>query len=256
MKLRLKTNLQSGNPTIGSWLTLGNADIAEVMARSGFDWLTVDLEHSHISLSQAGDLIRTIDLMGLEALVRLTSNNPDQIKRVMDAGAHGIIVPNVKCAQDVEIAFEATRYQPLGKRGVGLGRAQHYGAAFGKYFDWQSNGAVLIVQIEDIEAVENLSEILSQPGVDGFMVGPYDLSCSMGMPGKFGHESFLKIMEEIIEAGQSYNVPAGIHIVEPDLVELALRVKQGFKFLVYSVDSRMVDNACRTANKFFSDLVS
>ncbi len=256
MKSRLKKNLQHGKSTIGSWITLGDVAIAEIMARAGFDWLTVDLEHSQISLSQAGDLIRTIDLMGLEALVRLTSNNPNQIKRVMDAGAHGIIVPNIKSAEDVNNAFAAMRYQPLGKRGVGLGRAQHYGAAFEKYFDWQSDDTVLIVQIEDLDAVTNLKEILCQPGVDGFMIGPYDLSCSMGIAGGFDDPKFLEVMEQIISVGKSCNVPAGIHIVEPSLKELELRIDQGFTFLVYSVETRMLDTACRTATKKFGEIVN
>ena len=103
----LKQKLRSGQSTIGCWITLGNVAIAEIMARAGFDWLTVDLEHSVISIDMAGDLIRVIDLCGVAPLVRLTSNHPDQIKRVMDAGAHGIIVPMVNSAGEAERAVAA-----------------------------------------------------------------------------------------------------------------------------------------------------
>src|SRR3990167_5583095 len=124
MKNTLKRRLHAKEPTIGSWITLGHTAIAEIMARAGFDWLVVDLEHSTISIEQAGELIRVIDLCGVAPLVRLTSNHPDQIKRVMDAGAHGIIVPMVNSADDAARAVAATSYFPKGIRGVGLARAQ------------------------------------------------------------------------------------------------------------------------------------
>src|SRR2546423_13195240 len=137
MPLSLKEKLRLGTPTLGAWITQGHPAIAEIFARAGFDWVTVDLEHSTISLDQAGELIRTIDLAGCAPLVRLTSNDPNLIKRLMDAGAHGIIVPGVNAAADAEAAVAATRYPPAGHRGVGLGRAQGYGARFHDYFAWQ-----------------------------------------------------------------------------------------------------------------------
>ena len=144
----LKHKLQSNHLTIGSWITLGHTAIAEIFAKAGYDWLVVDLEHSTISIEQAGELIRVIDLSGVAPLVRLTSNEPNQIKRVMDAGAHGIVVPMVNSPDDAVRAVEATRYAPKGVRGVGLARAQKYGAAFQEYLGWQKDGPVVIVQIE------------------------------------------------------------------------------------------------------------
>jgi 2-dehydro-3-deoxyglucarate aldolase len=120
----LKQKLKNKDLTVGSWITLGNTSIAEILANAGYDWLVVDLEHTTISLEQAGELIRTIELAGVSPLVRLTNNDENQIKRVMDAGAHGIVVPMVKSADDAKYAVAATRYPPLGNRGVGLARAQ------------------------------------------------------------------------------------------------------------------------------------
>ena len=148
MQKTLKRKLQNKERTIGSWITLGNTGIAEIMANIGFDWLVVDLEHSMISIEVAGELIRVIDLAGVSPLVRLTSNQPDQIKRVMDAGAHGIIVPMVNKRTDAEKAVEAVHYAPHGNRGVGLARAQGYGDQFNEYVEWQEEGPVVIVQIE------------------------------------------------------------------------------------------------------------
>ena len=138
----LRDRVDSGDLTIGSWITVGHPAIAEIMAAAGFDWLVVDLEHSVIGLETAGDLIRIIDLCGVAPLVRLTTNDPNQIKRVMDAGAHGIVVPMVNSAAEACRAVEATRYPPKGGRGVGLARAHGYGASFEEYWNWQEVGSI------------------------------------------------------------------------------------------------------------------
>jgi 2-keto-3-deoxy-L-rhamnonate aldolase RhmA len=241
----LKDKLHRKELVLGSWITLGNPAIAEIMARAGFDWLVVDLEHSVIDISVAADLIRTIDLCGVAPLVRLTSNDPDQIKRVMDAGAHGIVVPMVNTPAEASRAVAATRYGPAGSRGVGLARAQGYGVNFPEYLRWQQDGPVVIVQIEHKNAVERLEDIMKVPGVDGFLIGPYDLSCSMGIPGQFERAEFIASMTRIREAGQQLGVAAGLHIVEPDLERLAQVIREGFTFVAYSVDTRILDVGVR-----------
>ena len=242
---KLKMNLQQGKLSLGTWITLGHSAIAEIFAKAGFEWLVVDLEHSTISIEQAGELIRTIDLAGSAPLVRLTSNDTDQIKRVMDAGAHGIVVPNVNTAQEAEDAVAATRYAPLGHRGVGLARAQQYGSGFREYLEWQKKGPVVIVQIEHQSALDHLDEIFTVPGVDGFIIGPYDLSCSMEMPGEFERPEFIAAMQRILDAGLKSGCPAGIHIVEPEPDQLRERIGEGYRFIAYSVDIRMLDVTCR-----------
>jgi 2-dehydro-3-deoxyglucarate aldolase len=241
----LKDKLHRKELVLGSWITLGNPAIAEIMARAGFDWLVVDLEHSVIDISVAADLIRTIDLCGVAPLVRLTSNDPDQIKRVMDAGAHGIVVPMVNTPAEASRAVAATRYGPAGSRGVGLARAQGYGVNFPEYLRWQQDGPVVIVQIEHKNAVERLEDIMKVPGVDGFLIGPYDLSCSMGIPGQFERAEFIATMTRIRDAGQRLGVAAGLHIVEPDLERLAQVIREGFTFVAYSVDTRILDVGVR-----------
>lgn len=245
MNNSLKNNLKSNALTIGSWITLGHTSIAEILARAGFDWLVVDLEHSTISIEQAGELVRVIDLCGVVPLIRLTSNHPDQIKRVMDAGAHGIVVPMVNSADDAARAVAATRYAPQGNRGVGLARAQRYGPGFNDYLQWQGDGPVVIVQIEHRNALDQLEAILTVPGVDGFIIGPYDLSCSMGMPGEFERPEFKEAMSQILSTGLRMRCPAGLHIVEPDQSRLRQVIAEGYRFIAYSVDMRMLDIAAR-----------
>jgi 2-dehydro-3-deoxyglucarate aldolase len=239
-KKRLLENL-----SIGSWIQIGHPAIAEIMASAGFDWLAVDLEHSTITLREAEDLIRVIDLKGVVPLVRLSSNNTEQIKRVMDAGAHGIIVPMVNSPADAKAAVAATKYPIAGKRSVGLARAQGYGARFDDYLSWHNENSLVVVQIEHIDAVNCLESILSVDGVDAYFVGPYDLSGSLQVPGQFDHPDFLETMDRIHAIAKKLGVPGGVHVVEPDLKQLEKSINEGNRFIAYGVDTRMLDTVCR-----------
>ena len=252
----LKDKIRNHQLTLGSWITIGSPAIAEILANAGFDWLVVDLEHSTIDIATAGELIRTISLCGTTPLVRLTSNDPNQIKRVMDAGAHGIVVPMVNSAEDAKLALNSVHYAPDGQRGVGLARAQKYGVNFDGYMKWLKNESIVIVQIEHIDAVRNLDEILTVPGVDGFIIGPYDLSCSMGIPGEFDSPEFIAILEKINDAGRRTKCPAGLHIVEPDLLKLEETIEKGYTFVAYSVDFRMLDVSARLGISKLREFIS
>jgi len=251
--LSLKKSLNESKLTVGSWITLAHPAIAEIMASAGFDWLVVDLEHSVITIREAEELIRVVELANSVPLVRLSSNDATQIKRVMDAGASGIIVPMVKTADDAMRAVESIKYPIDGGRGVGLARAQGYGVFFQEYLEWQKYGSIVIVQIEHIEAVNNLEEILSVDGVDGYIIGPYDLSGSMGIPGQFEHPDFLQAMDRIKEVARSLDATGGIHVIEPEVESLNDRIKDGYKFIAYSLDIRILDSNCRQALNFIKD---
>ena len=231
--------------SVGSWIQIGHPGVAEIMASAGFDWLAIDLEHSAITLREAEDLIRVIDLKDVVPLVRISSNNSEQIKRIMDSGAHGVIVPMIKTALEAERAVKAVKYPPLGERSIGLARAQGYGTKFSEYFEWQKTDAMVIVQIEHVEAVSNLQEILSVPGVDAYIVGPYDLTGSLGIPGDFEDKQYLEAIDEIHRISRNLQVPGGIHIVEPDPKALDQAVRSGNRFIAYGVDTRMLDTVCR-----------
>jgi 2-dehydro-3-deoxyglucarate aldolase len=244
-EIDLLRDILLARPTIGTWLTLSDPAVAEIMASAGFDWIVVDLEHSVLSIETAGALIRTIDLKGVPPLVRLTSNDPDQIKRVLDCGADGVIVPMVLSADDAKRAVAGTRYPPAGSRGMGLGRAQAYGSGFSEYMSCQSDGPTVIVQIEHQEAVENLEEILLVQGVSGLFVGPYDLSCSMGIPGQFDDPLYVKSLERILSVASQTGMPVGIHIVEPEVAGLEQAFADGFTFVAYGTDFRFLDVMAR-----------
>ncbi|MBI4667939.1 MAG: 2,4-dihydroxyhept-2-ene-1,7-dioic acid aldolase [Elusimicrobia bacterium] len=241
----LKAILRKNQLTIGSWITLAHPAIAEIMAKSGFDWLAIDLEHSTITVREAEELIRVVDLCGVTPLVRLSIDDPVLVKRVMDAGAHGIIVPMINSKADAERAVSLVYYPPKGNRGVGLARAQGYGARFNDYWQWLDRQAVVIVQVEGSDSVKNIESILSVDGVDGYIVGPYDLSASLRVSGKFSHPKMVSAMEKIYKIGRAMQKPGGLHIIEPDPKKLRRHIDEGFRLLAYSLDIRMLDVSCR-----------
>jgi 2-keto-3-deoxy-L-rhamnonate aldolase RhmA len=244
MNGNLKAKLKKNQLTIGSWITIGHPTVAELMARSGFGWLAIDMEHSPLSVSECQELVRTIDLCQVPALVRVGSNDSSLIKRAMEAGACGVIVPMVNSKEEATKAVSSVRYPPLGTRGVGLARAQGYGQNFEAYKKWANKNAIVIVQIEHIRAVECVDEILSVEGVDGVMIGPYDLSGSLGKPGDFENPKFIAAMRKVHEAAKKHKMPSGFHVVSSDERLLAQRIKQGYNFIAYGVDFLFIQENC------------
>jgi len=243
--MQLKSKLARSELTIGSWITLGHPAIAEIMASAGFDWLVLDMEHSVLELGEVQTIIQVLDKQQCPAIVRLTSNQPDQIKRVMDAGATGVMVPMVKSAADAHAAIQSVYYPPRGQRGVGLARAQGYGASFPEYQRWLEQSAIVVVMIEHVDAVNDIDAILSVPEIDAYIIGPYDLSGSMGRPGELNHADVQAAIELVLRAGQRAEKPGGIHVIEPDPNALQQRIRSGFNFLGYTLDIRILDSLCR-----------
>ncbi len=235
-KSKLKEKLLNRELSIGSWLTIPHQAVIEIMSSANFEWLTIDIEHSAIDLETTQNLISHIQANKMEALVRVSKNDEVIIKRVMDAGANGIIVPMVKNAEEAREAVSYLKYPPTGKRGVGLSRAQHYGVNFHSYKEWVEKEAVLIVQIEHIDAVNNLSEILDVNGVDGIIVGPYDLSASMGKPGMFDDQDVLEALARIDEITLSKNKPLGFHVIDSNHKKMLEKINKSYSFLAFSLD--------------------
>jgi len=248
----LKQRLSAREATIGSWITIGSTAVAEIMARSGFDWLTVDMEHSTITLDIAQEMVRVIELCGVPPLVRVGVNDANMIKRVMDTGAHGVIVPMVNSADEARQAVAAAKYPPAGIRGVGLARAQSYGTGFEEYKGWLAENGVVIVQVEHIRAVENLEAILLVEGVDGFIVGPYDLSGSLGVPGRFDHPDVAAALAEVQRVTLKMGALSGFHVIPPEPAKVKEKLDDGYKFVAYSLDSLMLAGACGSGMKTIS----
>jgi len=243
----LKVALAQNRQTYGSWVTLAHPLIPEILSQAGFDWLVVDMEHSSIGLNELLPLIISIEARGMVPLVRVGENDANLIKRIMDAGAYGVIVANVNTAREAKAAVSAVRYPPSGTRGVGLYRAQEYGKKFEEYKTWLLEESVVIVQIEHIEAVRNIDEILATQGIDGFIVGPYDLSGSLGKIGEFDSPEVTDALDAIMEAAKRHKVTAGFHSVYSDPKQAKRRREDGYKFLAFSVDAIFLGDAANDA---------
>ncbi len=234
--MNLKEKIKNKELTIGSWLSFGYTPMVEIMTQSGFDWLVIDMEHTAIDEFDAFQMIQIIDLGGSVPLVRVGKNDELLIKRMMDSGAHGVVVPMINTKEDAEKAVSYVKYPPVGKRGVGLSRAQKYGMGFKEYKEWAEKNSIVIVQIEHIKAVENLAEIMSVEGVDGFIVGPYDLSASMGFPGEFENPEVKEALAKVTGFMNSSKKPGGYHVVHSNSGLLKDKINEGYRFIAYGDD--------------------
>jgi 2-dehydro-3-deoxyglucarate aldolase len=233
----LKQAMREKQLTFGSWLSFSDTFLAEMMVRiGGFDWAVVDMEHSATSFEGQGRLIQTIDLAGAVPFVRLGANEPFMIKRALDCGAHGIIVPQVNAPEEAQAAVEAAHYPPDGARGVGLFRAQHYGLGFPEYRRASPKRTIVVAQIEHYRAVERLDEILAVEGIDGFLIGPYDLSGSLGKPGEFDAPEVVALFNTLERTLKDHPKPGGFHIVQSDAEQLGRRIDQGARFMAYGTE--------------------
>jgi len=234
--MNLKQSLKKCELTIGSWITIGHSSIVEIMATAGFDWLTVDMEHSAITLDIAQNLIATIKANKMDALVRVGKNDELIIKHVMDAGADGVIVPMINTKEDAEKAVKSVKYPPQGDRGVGLARAQNYGIGFDEYKEWLNNDSIVIAQIEQKKAVENIEEIIAVNGIDGIIIGPYDMSASYGFAGELDNEILLNAISTVEKACKAADFALGYHIIKPNHLEVQEKIDLGYSFIGFSLD--------------------
>jgi 2-keto-3-deoxy-L-rhamnonate aldolase RhmA len=238
-------NLKENNILLGSWITLNHISIAEIMADAGFDWLCIDMEHSVTDYFEALQLILAIQSKGLKAFVRVGENNTRIIKRILDAGADGIIVPSVNSAEEAKKAVNAVKYPPIGTRGVGLSRAQGYGFDFENYRDIKTKEIKLIVQIEHIQAIKELENILEIDGIDGTFIGPYDLSGSIGKPGEWDNPEYQNALSYYEETVKKYNKLVGYHVVSTDHKMLLEIQKRGYNFLAFGFDALFLGRILR-----------
>ncbi len=234
----LRSLLADGKHSIGSWLQLPSPDVAELLARSGYDWIVVDMEHGALSAAELPSLFRAIESGGAAPFVRVVEACPSAIKTALDAGAQGLILPHIETYDQLNAAINYTLFPSAGgKRGIGYCRANAYGKEFDSYLQGLSNEVFVVAQVEHINALEELESIIGHPRLDALMVGSYDLSGSMGITGDFEHPDFLAIMERITQTCRRYNVLMGTHLPYPDHDALAQCITKGQRFIAYGMDS-------------------
>lgn len=249
MSSTLKQKLKTKTATIGSWISLASDEACEIMCQGAFEWLAIDMEHTAISVNQMQRMIRIIELSGITPIVRVGANDPLLIKRALDAGAHGIIAPMVCSRKDAEDAVSAAHFPPRGTRGVGLHRAQGYGMAFDAYARFEKEDLVVIAQIEHKDGVAALPDIMATPGLDGFFIGPYDLSASFGKPGAFDDKDVKAALEKVDDAVRNGPIAGGIHIVHPDPEALKLRQSAGYSLIAFGIDFIFLAESVQAAGR-------
>ncbi len=238
----IRQSLQEGNLSIGSWIQIPHTSVAEIMGQAGYDWVAVDMEHGAICVHQLPDLFRVLELGGVLPLARIAQGKAKDCKQALDAGAGGVIVPMVENAAQLTQVCDACRWPPAGERGVGFSRANLFGKHFESYNE-EAQSPLIIAMIEHVRAVDNLSEILRVPGLDAIMVGPYDLSASMGLTAKFDHNDFTAAMQRILSLSLECRIPCGVHVVMPEPTMLRKRIEEGYRFIAYSIDAMFLIHA-------------
>lgn len=242
---QVKRALKAGKPSLGSWVMIGHQASAEILAGAGFEWITVDMEHTSIGYETLPVLVEAIRSRGPQAFVRVEANDPAVIKRVLDCGAGGVIVPLVNSAAEAEAAVLSARYPPAGFRGVSLGRASEYGANFDDYFRSSNEEVLVVAQIEHYKAVEAIDEIMAVEGLDAVFLGPYDLSGSMGIVGQFDHPRMREARRRVLEAGRAAGKAVGIHEVRPQAQAVRAVLDEGFTLVACSLDTIFLRDTAR-----------
>jgi 2-dehydro-3-deoxyglucarate aldolase len=223
---------------IGSWMQIPSPEVAEMMGRAGYDWVAADMEHGLFTRTGLADICRAIELGGGVPFARVAEATKNEIKGALEAGAQGLIFPMIESRAQLDDAVSWAFYPDRGgSRGVGFCRANLYGKELAAYREGVAGDLFLAAQIEHIRALEELPQILAHPRLDAIMVGPYDLSGSMGLTGCFDHPDFIAAMRRIQDACTRHEANMGVHVVEPNPAELAERVKQGYRFIAYGIDA-------------------
>jgi len=240
---RLKQRLAQGDYVVGIVVTIPSPTVAELLARVGFDFLWLDLEHGPTGLETAQIMIAAIEGTQATPLIRVAWNDPALIKRALDTGPHGIIVPMVSSAEEAEKAVRACRYPPQGIRGAGISRAQRYGLELDAYLQRANEEIMVIVQIEDLAGLEAVDEIAGVEGIDVIFVGPLDLSGSMGILGQLEHPRVQEAMDRVARTCAEHEVVAGTLASDPEKVNREFR--RGFRFVAMGVDVAHMVNCAR-----------
>ncbi|HEV2972119.1 MAG TPA: aldolase/citrate lyase family protein [Pirellulales bacterium] len=237
----VKAKLREGRPSFGTWLSLGDLFATRVLARMGFDWLTLDIEHQAIDWSQAATIFAAISDSGCVPLARVPEGSHVLIKRVLDAGAWGIVVPMVDTVEQARRAIAAAKYPPVGNRSVGGGmHSLNFGASLGEYHRRANDEILVVLQTESPTGVDNAEAIYGLPGVDAIFVGPVDLRANMRTPdgGEADDAAFERMLERVVAAGKKTGTPTGMHVMSP---EAALqRAAQGMQFIAVASELRMM----------------
>lgn len=237
MNNSFKMQLKEGKPLFGAWVQIAHPDIAEILADKGFDWICADMEHTAFETRDFSSMAQAVSIKKTIPFARVAENEKMAIRRVLDAGAQGVIVPFVNNKKEAGKAVSAAKFPPDGIRGFSFCRANGYGERFEEYARDANDNIVVIVMIESKEALDNIDEILDTEGVDGVFIGPYDMSGSYGVVGKTSHPVIEKAIDIVATSCKRYGKTAGIHIVDTTEKKIKNIIKKGYTFIALATDT-------------------
>jgi len=233
---KLKQKLTNRERLFAGWVSYAHPSITETFAGAGFDFIAIDMEHSTVSLEQAQRIIAGAQAEGSLCLPRPVSHSNDWTKPLLDSGADGMLYPMVQTKEEVRALIEINKYPSVGRRSFGVNRAQDYGFTFDTYVKEWNDSSALILQIESIQAVDNIDSLLSFKEVDGVMIGPYDMSGSLGVPGQTTHPLVLEASKKVILACEKYGKSCGSQIADVTEDALKKHFDQGYTYCILGSD--------------------
>ncbi|MEJ2095544.1 MAG: aldolase/citrate lyase family protein [Deltaproteobacteria bacterium] len=240
MTISFKRKLHRRDLLIGSIVTLPSLEISEILSRQGFDWLLVDLEHSALTIREAQSILQTVT-PGTPCVIRIPANDETWVKKCLDIGADGIIIPHILTVEDAVRGVTFCKYPLDGSRSIGIGRAQGYGFDFQDYISSADEDIAVILQVEHIDAVRNMTSILNLPGIDGLFIGPYDLSASMGKTGLTTDPEVQKAIFDVKQHADETGMPMGIFGVGGEVIKPY--IETGYTLIAVGIDTMIFQEA-------------
>ena len=240
-----KEKLSRDEPAYGIWVTLESPSITEMAARMGFDWIVIDAEHGYLDMKNGMEHIRVANLMNTTCLVRIAEIQEGLIKRIMDIGADGIVVPQVRSAEEVATAVRYAKYPPEGKRGIGAERSTRWGQGILQCVPRANQNSLVVPMMETVQAGEAIEEILDVPGVDAMFFGGHDYSASAGYPGTASEPQVIDRIMEVQRRIRARQVPCGIVVFERE--DIARRREEGFRMIGLGFDTTLLIQAASQA---------
>ena len=232
MHIEFRKRLLEGERLYGTMVTLDAAEVIEVLCHAGFDWLFIETEHAPLLPDAVQRIIQAA--RNTPCIVRLSRGDEISIKRALDAGAAGIMVPQVNSAAHARLVVSYAKYPPMGSRGIGLNRASLYGQNFNDYLATANEGTTIVVQAEHVDAVENIESICDVEGIDAVLVGPYDLSASMNKTGRLDDREVIEAINHVRDTCLAKGVRLGFYAVTPEFV--VPRAEEGYNLLCCGAD--------------------
>jgi 2-dehydro-3-deoxyglucarate aldolase len=240
MNHQMRARLLAGDLLVGTLVTLPAPEVAEILAGLGFDWLFIDAEHGPLSIHQAQMLLQAVGAR-CPCLVRVPAGEEVWIKKALDIGAAGVIVPQVHTAGQAEQVVHLCKYPPEGSRGVGVARAHGYGRRFKEYVATANQEVIVVVQAESAEAVRNIQSIVEVPGIDAVLIGPYDLSTSLGKAGQLADPDVTGAIATITERCHRAGVRLGAFGMDAAAVQPF--IETGFNLIAVGIDTVFLSRA-------------